>query len=45
MVFHGNYFVIDDHIAFHPGYYLSEIVEFGDITKEKIGWIIISAIM
>lgn len=36
MVFHGNYFVIDDHIAFHPGYYLSEIVEFGDITKERI---------
>lgn len=36
MVIRGNYFLIDDHIAFHPGYYISEIVEFGDITKEKI---------
>lgn len=36
MVIRGNYFLINDHIAFHPGYYLSEIVEFGDIAKEKI---------
>lgn len=36
MVIRGNYFLINDHIAFHPGYYLAEMVEFGDITKEKI---------
>lgn len=37
IVFHGNYAEIGKTgYAFHPGYYISEIVEYGDATKEEI---------